>query len=74
MDTNILSELMHVEADAAVVSWLDANWHPVYITAITAAESPFGVERMTAGMRRTRIASAIADMLATDFAERAFTS
>ena len=71
LDTNIVSELMHVEPDPAVVSWLDAQQAPtLYITAVTAAELLFGVERMPSGKRRTRIASAIADMLEYDFADR----
>ena len=71
LDTNIVSELMHVEPDPAVVSWLDAQQAPtLYITAVTAAELLFGVERMPSGKRRARIASAIADMLEDDFADR----
>ena len=71
LDTNIVSELMHVEPDPAVVSWLDAQQAPtLYITAVTAAELLFGIERMPSGKRRTRIASAIADMLEDDFAGR----
>ena len=62
---------MHVEPDPAVVSWLDAQQAPtLYITAVTAAELLFGVERIPSGKRRTRIASAIADMLEDDFADR----
>ncbi len=71
LDTNIVSELMHAEPDPAVVLWLDAQKAPdLYITAITAAELLFGVERMPSGQRRTRIASAIADMLEYDFTDR----
>ena len=71
LDTNIVSELMHVEPDPAVVSWLDAQQAPtLYITAVTAAELLFRVERMPSGKRRARIASAIADMLEYDFADR----
>ena len=71
LDTNIVSELMHVKPDPAVVSWLDALQAPtIYITAVTAAELLFGVERMPSGKRRTRIGSAIADMLEYDFADR----
>ncbi len=71
LDTNIVSELMHVEPDPAVVSWLDAQHAPtLYITAVTAAELLFGIERMPSGKRRTHIASAIADMLEKDFADR----
>jgi predicted nucleic acid-binding protein len=71
LDTNIVSELMHEEPDPAVVSWLDAQQaSTLYITAVTAAELLYGVERMPSGKRRTRIASAIADMLEVDFAER----
>ena len=70
LDTNIVSELMHVEPDPAVVSWLDTQQAPtLYITAVTAAELLFGVERMPSGKRRARIASAIADMLENDFAD-----
>lgn len=71
LDTNIVSELMRVEPDSTVVSWIDAHQPAdLYITAITAAELFFGVERMPPGQRRTRIASAIADMLEVDFTDR----
>ena len=71
LDTNIVSELMHVEPDPAVVSWLDAQQaSTLYITAVTAAELLFDVERIPSDKRRGRIASAIADMLEDDFAGR----
>ena len=71
LDTNIVSELMHVAPDPVVVSWLDAQQaRTLHITAVTAAELLFGVDRMPSGKRRTRIASAIADMLENDFADR----
>ena len=71
LDTNVVSELMHAEPNVSVVSWLDAQrTADLYITAVTAAELLFGVERMPSGRRRTRIASAIADMLDHDFTDR----
>jgi predicted nucleic acid-binding protein len=71
LDTNVVSELMRADPDHAVVSWLDAQHaSSLYITAITAAELLFGVERLPVGKRRTRIGSAIADVLETDFADR----
>ncbi|WP_309615338.1 type II toxin-antitoxin system VapC family toxin [Salinibacterium sp.] len=71
LDTNVVSELMHAEPDVHVVSWLDAQQaSTLCITAVTAAELFYGVERMASGKRRMRIASAIADMLEFDFADR----
>lgn len=52
LDTNIVSELMHMESNSAVVSWLDAQQSPAhYSTAVTAAEMFFDVERMPSGKR-----------------------
>lgn len=71
LDTNVVSELMRTEPDSTVVSWLDAEAaDDVFITAVTAAELVFGLERMPHGARRQRLASAIGDMLEFDFADR----
>ena len=71
LDTNVVSELMRADPDPAVVSWIDGQHaSALYITAVTAAELLFGVERLPVGRRRKRIGLAIADVLETEFAGR----
>jgi hypothetical protein len=71
LDTNVVSELMRARPDTAVVAWLDAQQSDdLHLTTVTAAELLFGVARMPTGSRKTSIASAIADMLEHDFADR----
>lgn len=71
LDTNVVSELVKIDADPAVIRWLDARpASDYYLAAISAAELLRGVERLPAGKRRTQLGAAIAGMLEEDFAGR----
>ena len=69
LDTNVVSELMKSDPSPIVLAWIDRQVDP-FITAVTAAELLYGVQRMPVGQRRTHVAAAIADMIDIDFAGR----
>lgn len=68
LDTNVVSELMRQVPDDGVVRWVDR--YPadeVFITAVTAAELAYGVERMPDGQRKTTLAVKVSELLSEDF-------
>jgi toxin FitB len=71
LDTNVVSELMRQVPDDSVVRWVDH--YPaddVFITAVTAAELTYGVERLPDGRRKTLLVSRVAELLAEDFQDQ----
>jgi toxin FitB len=73
-DTNVLSELMKVSPDPAVLAW--AGRQPLvrlFTTTITMAEVLYGVERLPSGKRRTGLASEAERTFRQDFAGRILT-
>jgi predicted nucleic acid-binding protein len=71
LDTNVLSELMRERPAASVVQWLDArDTDSLAITAITVAELLYGVARLDDGARKTKLATAVNDLVHEDFAGR----
>jgi hypothetical protein len=71
LDTNVVSELNRPQPDHAVEAWLDI--HPpsdLFLTAITAAELLYGVERLPRGKRQDAVAVAVAEILHLGFAGR----
>jgi predicted nucleic acid-binding protein len=69
LDTNVVSELMKPFPNAGVVRWVDLQTD-LAITAVTAAELLYGVNRLPLGERRRRLTAAVADMLDSEFADR----
>ncbi|MEU7477459.1 type II toxin-antitoxin system VapC family toxin [Lentzea sp. NPDC042327] len=68
LDTNVVSELMRQVPNDEVVRWVDR--YPadeVFITAVTAAELAYGVERMPDGQRKSALAVKVSELLAEDF-------
>ncbi|MDX8035118.1 type II toxin-antitoxin system VapC family toxin [Lentzea sp. BCCO 10_0856] len=68
LDTNVVSELMRQLPNDEVIRWVDR--YPadeVFITAVTAAELAYGVERMPDGQRRTVLAVKVSELLTEDF-------
>ncbi|MGA1837232.1 PIN domain-containing protein [Herbiconiux sp. 11R-BC] len=56
LDTNVISELTHRDADRRVIDWIDAQPAPdIHTTSISVAELVFGVVRKPAGSRRTEL-------------------
>lgn len=71
LDTNVLSELMRRRPDPAVVAWVDGqDAGRLAITAITAAELRYGVARLSSGVRKARLESAVRALLNVDFSGR----
>jgi toxin FitB len=71
LDTNVIFEIIKPSPTKVVLSWLAAQARSAtYITAITQAETLFGVERLPEGKRRTRLYNDIEDLLAREFEDR----
>jgi len=64
LDTNVLSELIRVEADPRVVAWMDVQpRQSLATTAVTKAELLFGVERLADGKRKAALTQLVAAIL-----------
>ncbi|MEM5277566.1 type II toxin-antitoxin system VapC family toxin [Cupriavidus taiwanensis] len=70
LDTNVLSELMRVQAEPAVVCWLDRQEQDFVVTAVTVAELLYGIARLPEGRRKTALRDAALQMLDEEFADR----
>ena len=71
LDTNVVSELMRMQPDTRVLSWLDKqSGNDLFTSAITKAEIELGIALLPAGKRRDGIASAADIMFMQDFAHR----
>ena len=71
LDTNVLSSLMRVEPDAAVIKWLDRQPpESVWTTSITVFETRFGLALLTAGKRRKALENAFESLLEDDLENR----
>ena len=69
LDTNVLSELVRVFPDAAVVDWFALNAHaPMHTSTITQAEILMSIALLPACKRHTALADAAEFMFAQDFA------
>lgn len=68
LDTNLVSEIMRLRPEPAVLAWFDAQVpSALWLTAVGAAELMFGVARMDQGARRQQLARNLSAMLETDF-------
>jgi predicted nucleic acid-binding protein len=71
LDTNVLSALMHIEPDRAVLSWLDRQpLESIWITSITVFEAKFGLELLPSGRRRMQLERALELVMQEDLAGR----
>ncbi len=71
LDTNVLSELMRPEPEAAVLAWMAGR--PVaalHVTSISYAEILFGIGLLAEGKRRFALAAQAEAMFTEDFAGR----
>jgi len=55
LDTNVFSAVLAETPDAKVESWLARNVNDVYTSAITIGEIAYGIERLPASRKRSRI-------------------
>jgi toxin FitB len=68
LDTNVVSEWVKSRPHRSVVAWLAAvDEDQVFISVATLAELRYGIERMTAGSRRNRLAQWLRDDLPLRF-------
>jgi len=71
LDTNVISEMTRPHPEPAVISWLDSlPAEETAITAITAAELRYGVNRLPDGRRKNELSEAVHAIIATDFRGR----
>lgn len=70
LDTNVVSEAMKPQPDAAVRAWLNAQAAgTLYLSSVTLAELLYGIGALPAGKRRTLLGQAV-DGLLTLFEDR----
>lgn len=66
LDTNVLSEPMKADGNAAVAAWLDRQIiETLYLTTVNLAELLLGVELMPLGTRRSRLEARIGEVINT---------
>ena len=71
LDTNVLSESLRPLPSATVLRWLAAQTSSaVFTTSITQAEILYGVERLPAGRRRSRLNTAVERIFTEEFEGR----
>ena len=71
IDTNVVSELMRLTPDPAVMAWFSVqDSAELYLTAVTEAELRVGAAILPAGRRRDRLAAEVDAVVREDFAGR----
>ncbi len=56
LDTNVISEWVKPQPNAAVIAWLDeVDEDRVWLSVITLTELRYGIERLAAGKKRKRL-------------------
>ena len=71
LDTNVVSELMRLTPDPAVMRWFSRqNSAGLHLTTVSEAELRAGAAFLPAGQRRDRLAAEIDAVIAEDFAGR----
>ncbi|MEX3581907.1 MAG: type II toxin-antitoxin system VapC family toxin [Burkholderia sp.] len=64
LDTNVVSEAMKPEPDAAVRAWLNEQaTETLYLSSVTLAELLFGIGALPAGKRKNMLARALDGLL-----------
>lgn len=71
IDTNVVSELMRLTPEPAVMTWFSAqDSAELYLTAVSEAELRAGAAVLPAGRRRERLAAEVDAVVREDFASR----
>jgi len=71
LDTNVISEFMRAEPNAAVLAWIDSqSAMDLVICAITVAEILHGIARLPSGKRKQKLESHAMAMFEEDFVDR----
>jgi predicted nucleic acid-binding protein len=64
LDTNVVSEPMRADSDAAVAAWLDRQAaETLFLTSVSLAELLVGIEMLPVGKRRDGLAAALGQLL-----------
>lgn len=64
LDTNVVSEAMKPQPDAAVTAWLnDQAAETLYLSSVTLAELLFGIRALPMGKRKSLLDCALTEML-----------
>lgn len=65
LDTNVVSELMRIEPEPAVLSWIqERSGGGLYTTTVTVAEIRYGIARLPEGRRRESLHQAANEIFA----------
>ena len=71
LDTNVLSELLRAQPEAAVTTWFAAQQPDgLYVSAVTQAEMMLGAGLLPTGKRKQALDQALRTMFEEDFARR----
>ena len=71
IDTNVVSELMRLTPEPAVMTWFSAqDSAELYLTAVSEADLRAGAAVLPAGRRRERLAAEVDAVVREDFAGR----
>lgn len=71
LDTNVLSELLRAQPDAAVLAWFAAQEQgQLFVSAVTQAEMLLGACLLPTGKRRAQLQHALEALFRDDFAGR----
>ncbi len=71
LDTNIVSEVMRMRPDPAVLAWLDAqDTDQLFLTSVSVAEILYGIARMPEGRRKHQLFEMAEGMFDEDFSGR----
>lgn len=71
LDTNVLSELLRAQPDAAVHAWVAAlPVEHLFVSVVTQAEMELGARLLPVGQRRRALEAALRAMFEQDFAGR----
>ncbi len=63
LDTNVLSEPMRQQPDAAVMAQLEEGGHRLYTASVVLHELRYGVQRLPKGRKRERLESYVQSLL-----------
>ncbi len=68
LDTNVISEIMRLKPDPAVLAWLGARpRNELWTASVVVAELISGIELMPAGRKQTALRHAVEGMIVEDF-------
>jgi predicted nucleic acid-binding protein len=74
LDTNAVSEWVKPRPDPGVIEWMESTDEDrIFISVITLAELRYGIERLAAGKRRSRLEAWLSDELPLRFEGRIIT-